>query len=230
MLKTFCNNCIFYSPVNGCVLSKPQKNGNIDGFCNYRRSWEWARRKNLDTTPDITAKTLKIYEEESVLTLVILCLDNNIKKLKQTLETVKKLLYINNILVITNNLKKHKKKFIKTLIKYNITWILDDFRLDEKISKLDIITNSLLKLKTSWFFCIEAGDTPSQDTITKISNSARDKNDNTVLYYVDEFDVFRIGTHQYIFENLSGNVEIPFFDKIKSFSNWKELCQKLPEK
>jgi hypothetical protein len=226
VLKTQCTGCIFNN--SGCALNKSVRmDGRIqytDGYCRHKRNANWKPKEHLDLISGIQS-------EESLIGVIILSLDNNIEKIKETIINLRQCSngLIREIVVAT---KLAPIETIKTLIKVltamlkeaNIIWSINDAKSEEEVHYGSVIDECSRFIKSNWFMSIRAGDKilPSNTKYIKYIMSI--KTDNFLAFYFNETDNIKVLTSKNAFLELKGNMLEPWFEKVKSFNNWKEIC------
>lgn len=219
-LKTNCKGCTFQTPleVDGQPICNAGKNivaeeGQLfaDGFCNHKRT----NGKSFD----------EVVEEEKKLTIVLLAKDVKHCRIIDFVNTVCN--HCDQIVISCfNGSPTHLEKIVKTLRSRSVQWNIDNAYVDPDIEYQDhTIVDAVVKyVKNHWFIVLTPQDVLKAHSITKLKEILKNNDSNNVCYY---FDDLRVMTSKAAFEQLKGNQQKPYLEKLKEFDNWESKCIKM---
>ncbi len=233
ILRTNCERCVFKSPYCGCQLNKPvtiEKVQTTNGYCGQKRISAWLKKfEDQDVfVPEQTLET--IAEENAKLSVIIVMLNDDIKGLRKTLDSlVNDTSLIKKVCVATQNSDKVlDEEILIILSEYKQwAWHLENIKYENPLTRLGISNYMSNIVKNTWIFSIENGDTVHPKDIEFVYESILNKNKSYLGFYYDESDSFKTFVNKDAFWSMSGHQEEPWLDKIKQFENWKEVCPKI---
>lgn len=227
-LKTICKSCIFEGNEGPCSLGKftfSEGIGQITmGFCQQKRTEKWAKKYE-----HLSAEEWKgvIEKEERLLTVIIKSKDNNLKMVHKTLASLEAAVIDDtSVLLIFNNLPITEIKDLSAKLgQYKgLKWQIENYCVEgEHFASPMILDISLRLIGTSWFMYLEAGNRVKSGTFGMLRHNVASPDNSYVCYYFDNHS--GLVTTKEAFLKLDGNLEEAWFDKIKQFDNWKEICK-----
>lgn len=209
-LKTNCNSCDNKIDPNGCKIDKltynEEENQYTNGFCGFKQP---------------SGRYL-------CLSMIVLLTCNCINKLDKTLVDLDKDNGFVKQIIVTCSQKVHsttKKTVVEIVQNLNVETKSLNLILDEHLTDNDsLIHNSCLFVENEWFFPINAGDRFPWEKLESIRSFLEASNQNPVAFY-NIYDHWLVNKRA--FDELGGNTDRPFEEKIKAFDNWEEVCKKI---
>lgn len=235
LITTKCTDCVFLK--KGCKAGKTTfctADGvfNTDGFCRLKRTDKWIEKNSVDAKTD---KRIELAMAEECNISVLVC--GTSKTPEQIITTIDSVdggehSYIKEIIVVLVNSEIEDTKVIANRLSKlkGVAWKLETIKADESetMSEWYIVDYALrLVTKSNWFISLFGGDVITSKQLEFISSMLRFKTNNTVAFYFDQNDAFKVVTNKFAFAELDGNIELPWFEKIKTFDNWEKVCLKV---
>lgn len=218
MLKTKCNNCVFSNNLS-CLLKKTTMvaDGQYTlGFCRQKRNNNWVRNVNLTS---LSNQVRKIQDEEGEVDIVII--GHNIDGVKITARSINKKRFV--IVVLFDERESDVANLANYLNDLGLKWTIRNVK--EAILVENVPYVALNDLKHNWFYTVHSGNLVDDDTLYFIKETLKGLDDNTVCFYHKEDDPIQIIVNKFAFNELDGNFDKMWFEKVKEFSNWKEVCK-----
>jgi len=209
-LKTKCTNCDLLKKDLGWGLESIYR-------CTLQK-YTTSEKQNTYTYGLCHNKSVDGQQYDNQLTYIIYYTDYDL--LETTLETIDPQ---HNVHIITgpNTDSEIFNKIKERIQKYkgwDIKQVLDP-RIYDNIFYAQ--HHSSLRCKTHWMAFLVNGDIIPYDKYLSKSNQ------NYVCFYID---TTRYMTTKDAFKELEGHVLLSWLDKIKTFKNWKSVCQKINTK
>lgn len=227
-LRTKCDGCYFKGNEGPCSLEKRTFDSEIGqftmGFCQHKRTQKWSE-KYVDLSYD--EKLEVIEKEEKLLTIIIKSTDNNLKKVYKTMANLaESVIDETSVLVIFNKLDITKiNELVEKFADFKgLKWQIENYTIEDDNYSSPLILDVTLRLvETSWFMYLEAGDKIKPGTIGMLRANVGSPNNSYVCYYFENDD--KIITTKEAFLHMDGNYDGLWFEKVKEFENWKEICK-----
>jgi hypothetical protein len=127
---------------------------------------------------------------------------------------------ITAVLILQTDKITPPRDAVQALSKFKHKWSID--LLADKLRTEYVIDYAFRFIHTPWFYY------PNIDDIDeKLLDAFAHKNlyDNLLAFYTDDKDLRKCIINTTAFNELQGNFEIPWLDKVKSFSNWQNVCK-----
>jgi hypothetical protein len=195
-----------------------------EGYCRHKRS------KSYVKDGEGTEATLRrVIKEENKLTLMILHLENHKKKLEKTLKSIENDSdFINEVVVVTNNFKTRQLRgLVKKLSSLKIRWTLSNMKIDYEVNPFEFAHNAADQVKNHWFLPVNSGELVDHTKMLELSSLIGHTNDNYVAFYFSLEDPLKVVANKFAFKEMEGHIGEPWFDKVKRFDNWKDVCRQI---
>ncbi len=233
VVTTKCKGCVFAK--EGCKLNKlifgDGDSQFTDGFCRFKRLNIWNEQFKVARLEE---KIEVAVDEECRITCLITCLEFNIEKLNETLDSIVQNgnSFIKEFVILTfshNPKQLHKiLALIKEKKRNGISWRLENLNHEDQVDPFFSMDWGIeFVTKSKWFFNLQAGEHVSLTTIELIKNILSFKHNNIIAFYFDKENHIKIITNIYAFQELRGNLETPFLWKLKTFENFETVCMKI---
>lgn len=240
-LTTKCNQCVFNSNP-GCLLEKDVEEMMMDGhfkdqrtigFCNCKRTFNWYEGKQVRDLDN--AKNIVELEEFGIGILIILDNDKDEKAIAKTIQSIvdaDNAGMFRSFRMIGQKINKDKANSLVKIAKEAvenkgsfIDWHIDNILLDDEILVDDFIHHSFGKITEHWFITLLSGETFSKDDVKNIKTFMDNRVKNNLLcLYFDDDNHTKVLTNKFAFQEMQGNIDSKFIDKVKIFDNWKTQC------
>lgn len=219
-LTTVCNNCVFYK--DQCSFDYPihhNEDGTAStiGFCLTKRSGKWLKRHHDDVI-DTLQKELK-----TTIGLIIIHKGSE-NDLDKTLGSIPSTI---NELIIVSEKHDNDVKLILDLIHKNvkIKWSLRNIVDPDLTQYMSLIDIAAEKISTKWALCFNSGDLiNNMDQITSLMNNTY----NAIAILDEKQNVCCFNVLAY--NEIGGDRESLFINKIKSCDGWEKLCPQMNPK
>lgn len=241
ILRTSCDKCIFNK--YGCELGKDifYEAGyqRTEGLCGHKRTNVWIDSLKVDKNfnPDTDAFQ---YSNGEYITLSLLINLPNVSRYKgDKTDSVSKIVdkinndnkFIKQVVFSTYQDRNKYKKNSLELAKYlkdncRFPWTID-IHFEKYSGAYERVDRSSRFIKTNWFMTLGNINLLKSEAIKKIHEILSDRSKNPVCFYFNENDSFNIVAPKYAFEEMEGHRSIPWFEKIKTFNNWKDVCYQI---
>lgn len=237
ILFTHCNNCIFKKN-NKCLLSKSILNIDgqqvCEGYCRYKRTYNWVQKNKPET---ILKMRDLINHEELYMTAILFLSNQDPNALKDMIKKIKKIngrwKYLAEIFIIgvdiPSKLLLEYHKILKDS-KLKIGWKIsnlhggeDEYR--NEIYFTDAVNYAVKDIKHNWFIGLDTSFDINKDIVEKIYEHLENVADNSILFYSPDSNF--VCANKFPFIEMSGNVGIPFLEKLQNFDNWEGLCHQI---
>jgi hypothetical protein len=217
MLKTSCNNCIFLENTK-CKLDKEtvlyDRLVVTEGFCNQKRPETWLKKNNDQVRPILD----KINQDENNISSIIICKNKDKSSIIKTIKSCLKSPHIKQIVLSGYCLEINLiKELITFLSDKGIKWSIDN-NLEDFQDDIYYIDGGVSKSTEEWCVVLDAGDEVSVDSMSLLKQGINTK--NIIMSYIDN----KIAFNRFAFLEMEGNLEMPWIDKLKTFSNWENSC------
>jgi hypothetical protein len=228
MLKTKCKECVFNENDN-CTLGKPTTNDpdgmNTEGYCRHKRTIDWRNKVDPLLLDSKEFLVRKVNEEEARLSVIIICLDNDVDKLNDTLTSLTHCKdFVRQLIVVTD--KAHGQGFIdilEAITAFGVPWNLENLKGDYEYAFNDVHDYVSPLVKCHWLVAIPAGYMFETAALGDVQTLLSYDNNNYVAFYHKDYFVCNI----FAFHELNCNYGTPWMDKVKYFTNWEQVCRKL---
>lgn len=235
ILKTSCVECIF--ACDGCMIDKPTlKEGDKQitvGLCGHKKSEDWKNNILLNYPADDLQKLSNgEYKTMTLLTTVEDgkdCLECKLSHLNTKFLFLDKHPLIKHVVVSSHQKNPDNFEVIARYLEQNcpVAWTLDSL-LEEPIGQKEQLDYSARLVNTYWTVVLDRNKWLSKITLSAIDRDfLSDVSKNPVAFYFDENDYENVIYPTYAYELMEGNDETWWMQKIQTFDNWKEVCQKI---
>jgi hypothetical protein len=208
------------------------KNQRVAGLCGHKKGFDWKENVLQDYKEEQLVDLSKgEYKTITVLTTVDAITNCGICKAKHLLT---KVLALNNHplvkhIIVSTHQKDTKNfnviaDFLETSC--NIPWTLDSL-LEEPIGLKEQLDHSARLVKTYWTATLDTKKRLGRYTLDNVEKILDDVTQNPVGFYFEESNSVNLIYPTYSFEKMDGNNEMWWFDKVKTFDNWKDVCHQI---
>lgn len=223
MLKTKCKDCTFLEVT--CQLGKSLLDeDHTEGYCRHKRTEKW--RMKQDPEKECTTEFLlkQVNKEETSLCVVIVVDNDNIDTLKTTLNSINDHRDLVKQIVVAVHKAKDEflQNILETISSFSMPWNLENIKGDQFITA-DVYDYVSPLCKTSWIVSVNSGYKFNSSDLETVYNLLAYDKSNYVAFYNDDYCISNI----FAFHELGGNYQVMWLDKVKSFSNWEQVCRNL---
>ncbi len=239
ILKTDCRKCIFNNK-GSCQLGKTVDIQMEEGFlvsqttkglCGHKKSSEWAEKLALDDSVQKFHYSDGEYKTLSALIHVPTfgCRKARIGQIAKILQSLNEnCFYLKEVIISTYQKNKDDINDIVDIVKEHckVPYTFDFFLIRPQNIPMQMEKSSRL-VKTNWFLTLGLGHKLKPKSIQAFEKIICDRTNNPIAFYFKEKNCHNIIAPIYAFRQMEGNSEMPWFEKVKTFDNWKEICWKI---
>lgn len=236
ILRTSCKDCIFSD--NGCIVGKnvfncDDLNGRqlTLGLCGYKKDDSW-KSDIIKGYPndDLVKLSAGEYNTLTILTTIenTTCIKCKTKNILTKLLSLGKHPMVKHFIISTYQKDRSNFKYVLDYLdRYcTIPWTLDSL-MEEPVGLKEQLDYSSRLVKTYWTATLDPTKRLNKTTIDVISEILNDSQKNPVSFYFNEQDNVNLVYPTSAFQQMQGNDETWWFEKIKTFDNWKDVSHKI---
>ncbi len=211
----------------GCRLDKPVfillKDQFTEGYCRHKRMEKWLESNDAN---DLLSLKESVKKEESAVSVIVLAFNSDPSFLKDTVDSIlNNASFMSHIIVVTKCEGDELKEKMEIVNNSGIQWSLDNLK-ENAPSNLELVNYIFRLVKNNWFYVVEDGDIITGGVADDIYDELCSESNIAAIYREDN-DPLKLLINKHAFAQLGGNDKTPWFDKIKTFDNWKEVCRQI---